>query len=280
MKLSSLSIAGGDLQNIKLPVNLSEQLGAITSDGQEILYNYTTGVKDIQLFDRYVDDYKDQIEFLLNFENPLTGSSIIADTGQTVTASGGTLSETASAFSSGNGFLATGSIGLRFYITDASKLQSLRMTATQYTLELFTSLASRPPSGEFHTFFGQNSGASSGAFDRACAVDRMGRIRFYQKTSSGMYTAVGTTAIPLQTRVHLAWVRDGQQVRMYVNGHLEYSGSFTGTASNYIVPYVIAGAGIDYNGFTRLRDIDGICATKAVRYYDSFTVRSVPYVAP
>ena len=133
-----------------------------------------------------------------------------------------------------------------------------------FTMEAWIYMTSQ---GTFNYLVGQYGSSASVSRTFWSIANGYNDCYFY---GSSTVRLTGTTSIPLNTWTHVAVSREGNTVRLFTNGQVDASGSFTVTLNNSTLDFTVGAdstAAYDFSGY-----IDDIRVTKGVaRYTSNFT---------
>ena len=134
-----------------------------------------------------------------------------------------------------------------------------------FTMETWVYMTSQ---GSYNFLVGQYGSSSSVSTTFWSIANGYNDCYFYYGSSSVRLS--GTTSIPLNTWTHVAVAREGNTVRLFTNGQVDASSSFTQTLNNSTLDFTIGAdstAAYDFAGY-----MDDIRVTKGVaRYTANFT---------
>jgi hypothetical protein len=145
---------------------------------------------------------------------------------------------------------------------------TLELSAGEWTFECYARATSYPTSAPL--IFDPRG--TSGALFRLIGVRTVSgnyKIGYYTNTWN-----VGSTTLATNTWYHLAWVYDGTNVKMYVNGSLEATVSESGT----FVDTVISIASYQQSNYYWNGYLDDIRVSNVARYTAAFTPHTTPHV--
>lgn len=199
---------------------------------------------------------------LLLHGNGTNGSTTIKDKSpspKTVTAVGNAQISTAIADPFGNstrGVLALDGTG--DYLTHTAFAIS---PGVDFTLELFLYKTAKD-ANPYTIIFG-NGGTTQVGYDQTT----VNSMYFYTSTGGLRFTPA---VIALNSWIHLAWTRQGSTLRLFANGLLQLTGSYSG-----ILNFTATGGasfGYEVNGY-----MSEIRVTQAARYTANFTPPTAPF---
>lgn len=164
-----------------------------------------------------------------------------------------------------------------------NETENYELTDGDFTIELFIEPESLPSSTTgWSELIGKwlVDGTTNSRCFRVYIVDNILRAILSTDGVSTALLLVGTTALAVDTSYHIALVRSGTTVSLYLNGSLEASGSMVGALANENLTTVIGSrkaSDTTYaNGFNGL--IDEVRITKGVaRYTAPFTPPTEPF---
>ena len=151
------------------------------------------------------------------------------------------------------------------YLSIADDDDAFNFGSGDFTMETWVYMTSQ---GSYNFLVGQYGSSSSVSTTFWSIANGYNDCYFYYGSSSVRLS--GTTSIPLNTWTHVAVAREGNTVRLFTNGQVDASSSFTQTLNNSTLDFTIGAdstAAYDFAGY-----MDDIRVTKGVaRYTANFT---------
>jgi hypothetical protein len=230
---------------------------------------YTSGFSvETVPFPDPIDPYWNEVEALLHFDDVDGSTEILDETGRTWTASGNAALDDAIVKFGATSLLLDGTDD---FVSTAHAAE-LSVATGDLTIEAWVRIA---VTGKTHTI--SNKRASSSAAEHGLSVGPTNLVTISAFASgSPVATITSTTALVLDTWVHVAATRQGSTWRLFVNGVLEGTDTQSGAPSTNTQPLRVG-----RDGFSTARDfqgsIDEYRFTRACRYTSTFTPPADPF---
>lgn len=227
------------------------------------------------------------VELLLHADGS-NGSTTFTDhsaTPKTITANGGAQISTASPkFGSGSGVF-NGSTDYLSTPNDSAWV----FGSSPFTVEAWIKTSTLPSGGDFGAVVARGAGGVGGYSWSLSVADVAGAAKLQFLVSSNFDASLSTiinstSAVATGAWVHVAGVRDGNTLRLFVNGTQEATGTFTGAVFDSSTPLGVGAAyystaAVWANYFTG--NIDEVRVTKGLaQYRANFTPQAAAFFPP
>lgn len=158
-------------------------------------------------------------------------------------------------------------LSTKFGIVSATTVPAMAFGTQNFTIDFWINYSSQAVMGLFNTGTAYNAGRG------IIVAVQSGKVTTYANAGAG---TVIDAAIPTNTWTHVAVIRYGSQLRLYVNGVLQSSMSFTFSLQSnqpFFIGYEKAGSGnLPFNGY-----IEEFRVSNIARWTSNFTPPTKPY---